>query len=265
MKLFRSRLLVGFGAFVLAGSLALGQQIEINKSNRTIAVTATDKATADADTATVHIGFQVFAADEKAVYALGSKTSNAIADALKQAGVSEKTIESDNQNIAPVQPFENQNVPESKRAMRQFQVTQSWSVKTSAKNAASVLDTAVQAGANQSGQIEWSVADEDALEAQAAGSALKRARDIADQMAKGLSTTLGPAGVCQQPGSGAADPDGDEGRDAYERCSLRPCQAALDQPTKGHALGYCLRRFCYRVIRDLDPAPASLRRAQRML
>jgi uncharacterized protein len=184
-------------AFMMAGVFAVAanmqaQQIEVSKNNRTIAITATDKATVDAEVATVHIGFQVYAADSKSAYALGSKTSNAIADALKKAGVEASAIQSDSQNVAPVQPFELQNLPESEKAQRQFQVSQSWSVKTSAKNASSVLDTAVQAGANQSGQIEWDVADPDALEAQAAESALKRAHAIADQMAKGLGTTLGP-------------------------------------------------------------------------
>src|SRR5271170_6565192 len=187
-------------AWVLASVLAMSatvprsqaQQIEVNKNNRTIAVTATDKATVDAEVATVHIGFQVYAADSKSAYALGSKTSNAIIDAVKKAGVESSAIQSDSQNVAPVQPFELQNLPESEKAQRQFQVSQSWSVKTAAKNAQAVLDTAVQAGANQSGQIDWDVADPDALEAQAAESALKRAHAIADQMAKGLGTTLGP-------------------------------------------------------------------------
>jgi uncharacterized protein YggE len=185
---------------ILCGLLAIGgvaatlaaQQIEVNKNNRTIAITATDKATADAEVATVHIGFQVYAADSQAAYALGSKNSNAIIDAIKKAGVEESAIQSDSQNVAPVQPYENQNIPEGQRTDRQFQVTQSWSVKASAKNAASILDTAVQAGANQSGQIDWDVADPDALEAKAAESALKRAHSIAGQMAKGLGTTLGP-------------------------------------------------------------------------
>jgi uncharacterized protein YggE len=178
-------------AAVLVSS-ADAQQIEVNKNNRTIAVTATDKATADAEVATVHVGFQVFAADSQAAYALGSKTSNAIAAALKKAGVEASAIQSESQNVAPVQPYEIQNLPEAEKAQRKFQVSQSWSVKTSAKAAASVLDAAVQAGANQSGQIDWDVADPDALEAQAAESALKRAHAIADQMAKGLSATLGP-------------------------------------------------------------------------
>jgi uncharacterized protein YggE len=172
-------------------SFAWAQQIEVNKSNRTIAVTATDKATADAQVATVHVGFQVFAADSQAAYAAGSKASNAIAAALKKAGVEESAIQSEAQNVAPVQPYDMQNLPDSEKAERKFQVTQSWSVKTSAKNASAVLDAAVQAGANQSGQIDWDVADPDALEAQAGASALKRAQAIAQQMAKGLGTTLG--------------------------------------------------------------------------
>jgi uncharacterized protein YggE len=193
MKHFlRNGIAVVVMAGAIAGASSRAQQIEVNKANRTIAVTATDKATADAEVATVHIGFQVYAVDSQSAYALGSKTSNAIVAALKKAGVEDSAIQSEAQNIAPVQQYEIQNLPEAQKAQRQFQVTQSWSVKTSAKNAASVLDTAVQAGANQSGQIDWDVADPDALEAQAAESALKRAHAIADQMAKGLSAALGP-------------------------------------------------------------------------
>ena len=116
---------------------------------------------------------------------------------MKKAGVDDSAIQSEAQSIAPVQQYEIQNLPESQKAQRQFQVTQSWSVKTSAKAAASVLDAAVQAGANQSGQIDWDVADPDALEAQAAESALKRAHAIADQMAKGLKHHAWSARLCK--------------------------------------------------------------------
>lgn len=176
----------------LAVSAASAQQIIVNKDNRTIAVTTTDTATAEADTATVHIGFQIYAADQQAAYASGSKTSNAIAKALEAAGVKKDAIQSDSQNINRVQPFELQNLPPDQKTQRQFTVQQSWSVKTTAPSAAAVLDAAVKAGANQSGQIEWSVADADALEAQAAGKALKRAQEIATRMAQGLGAKLGP-------------------------------------------------------------------------
>jgi len=178
--------------FLAVGTCAFAQQIEVSKANRTIAVSTSNSATADADTAIVHIGFQLYSADETAAYATASRTSNGIMKALTDAGVKKESIESTGQNINRVQPFEIQNLPEVQKAQRQFTVSQSWNVKTSAADAAPILNAAVKAGANQSGTIDWTIADEDALEAQAAGKALKRAGDIAARMALGLNAKLGP-------------------------------------------------------------------------
>ena len=112
--------------------------------------------------------------------------------ALTSAGVAEGAIESESQSIAPVQQYGNQDWTPEEKVERKFQVQQSWTVKTAAKNASRTLDLAVKAGANQSGQIDWTVADEDALQAKAAGLALARAKQIAEQMARGLNTGLGP-------------------------------------------------------------------------
>jgi uncharacterized protein YggE len=171
---------------------ACAQQIIVNKDNRTIAVTTSADATADADTVVVQVGFQVYGPDQDSAYAAGSKASNAIADALKGAGVPADAIQSDTQSISPVQEYGNNNWTPEEKAERKFQVQQSWSVKTAAANGAKVLDVAVKAGGNQSGQMTWSVADQDALQAKAAKLALDRARGIAQQMAAGLNATLGP-------------------------------------------------------------------------
>ncbi len=168
------------------------QQIVVSKDNRTIAVTTSADANADADTVTVQIGFVAYGADQDSAYALGSKTSNAIAAALKAAGIPQDAIQSESQSIAPVQQYGNQEWTPAEKAERKFQVQQSWSVKTAAANGAKVLDVAVKAGANQSGQMTWSVADQDGLQAKAAKLALDRARQIAQQMAAGLNATLGP-------------------------------------------------------------------------
>jgi uncharacterized protein len=176
---------------LLPAAVVNAQQIAVSKENRTIAVTTNDTATADADTAVVHIGFQNYAADEQTAYTNASKVSNAIAAALANTGVKKDAIESQSQSIARVQPFEIQPLPPDQKMQHQFVAQQSWTVKTLAKEAASVLDAAVKAGANNSGEIDWSVADPDALEAQAAGKALKRAREIAARMAQGLGTKLG--------------------------------------------------------------------------
>jgi len=170
---------------------SFAQTIQVNKENRTIAITATDKVTAIADQATLHIGFIAYGVDSNSAYANGSKISNAIAKALTAAGVAKEQIQSENQQVSPVQPYQVEKLTPAERSMRQFQVTQSWTVKTSADNAAKLLDVAVKAGANQSGQVDWGFKDENAPEAQAAAKALKRARAQAEEMAAGLNAKLG--------------------------------------------------------------------------
>jgi uncharacterized protein YggE len=169
---------------------ASAQTIQVNQNNRTIAVTVTDKATAAADIATVHIGFEAYAPDSDSAYAAGSKISNAIIDALHKAGINDKAIESDSQNLQRNDQFDEKE-PELERAQRRFVLSQTWKVKTSAANAAKVLHIAVEAGANSSGQIDWDVKDRAALEAQAAAKALQHAHAVAEQMAKGLNAHLG--------------------------------------------------------------------------
>jgi uncharacterized protein len=182
-------------AMLLLAAVALpgyAQQIVVSKDNRTIAVTTSADASAGADTVTVQIGFLAYGTDQESAYALGSKTSNAIAAALKTAEIPQDAIQSESQSIAPVQQYGNQDWTPEEKVARKFQVQQSWSVKTAAGNGAKVLDVAVKAGANQSGQMSWSVADQDGLQAKAAKLALDRARQIAQQMAAGLNATLGP-------------------------------------------------------------------------
>jgi uncharacterized protein YggE len=182
-------------ALTLAAALATApsqsQTIQVNKDNRTIAITATDKVIVMADTAAVHIGFIAYGPDSDAAYATGSRISNAIVKALTAAGVPNDAIQSENQNVSPVQEYQIDKLTPAEKAQRKFQVTQSWTVRTPADNAAKILDTAVKAGANQSGQIDWSLKDENTPQAEAAGKALQRARTVASEMAKGLTVKLG--------------------------------------------------------------------------
>ena len=182
-----------FATFVLsmAAITASAQTIQVNRENRTIAVTATDRVTVLADTATVHIGFIVYGPDSDWAYATGSRLSNAIMKALTDAEIPAEAIQSENQNISSVPDFQIERLTPAERGQRRFQVTQSWTVRTAADDAAKVLDLAVKAGANQSGQIEWSFKDEHAPESEAAAKALKGARAQAQQMATSLNARLG--------------------------------------------------------------------------
>ncbi|HWW96105.1 MAG TPA: SIMPL domain-containing protein [Edaphobacter sp.] len=181
-----------FAAAVLTSASSSAQTIQVNPTNRTIAITATDKVIVMADTATVHIGFIAYGPDSDAAYATGSRISNAIVKSLTAAGVPSDAIESENQNVSPVQEYQIDKLTPAEKAQRKFQVVQSWTVRTPADDAARILDLAVKAGANQSGQIDWSLKDENAPQAEAAAKALQRARTVATEMAKGLNVRFGP-------------------------------------------------------------------------
>lgn len=170
---------------------ATAQTIQVNQNNRTIAVTVTDKAKAVADMATVHIGFDTYASTSEDAYAAGSQTSNGIIGSLHKAGVADKAIESTQQSLSRNTQYDPRE-SEAERAKKQFVLSQSWTVKTSAADAKNILNVAVQAGANSSGQIDWDVKDRSALQAQATAKALQHARAVADQMAQGLNGHLGP-------------------------------------------------------------------------
>jgi hypothetical protein len=180
-----------FALAVPAGVFLRAQTIQVSKDNRTIAITATDSVIVMADTATVHIGFITYGPDKDAAYASGSGFSNGIVKALTAAGVPNDAIESENQNVSPVQEYQVDKLTPAEKAQRKFQVTQSWTVRTNASDAARVLDLAVKAGANQSGQIDWSLKDGNAPQAEAAAKALQRARTVAGQMAAGMNVKLG--------------------------------------------------------------------------
>ena len=174
-----------------AAPTAGAQTVQVSGSNRTVSVTATDHVIVMADVATVHIGFVAYGPDSDSAYANGSRLSNAIVKALTAAGVPTDSIESENQNLTPVQTYNQERLTPAEIASRKFQVSQSWTVRTSAKDSARLLDVAVKAGANQSGQIDWSLSDENAPEAEASAKALQRARTVANGMAQGLNAHLG--------------------------------------------------------------------------
>jgi uncharacterized protein YggE len=106
-----------------AEAQTLGDGITVSKDNRTIAITATASVIAMADVATVHVGFIAYGPDHDSVYADGSKTSNAIVRALKAAGVPADAIESQNQNLAEVQPFQQNQLTPDERAKRKWQLS----------------------------------------------------------------------------------------------------------------------------------------------
>jgi len=155
-------------------------QLKVDPTNRTLTVTATGSVSAEPDLAILHVGFDTQPEDAKTAYADGARASNAIISAIKQAGIPEGLIQSQSQFLE-----RDWNKP------HKFKLSQQWTVKVPPEQAAEILDVAVTAGATSSGQIEWTMKDEKALEKEALDQAAARARENAEVLAKAMGVSLG--------------------------------------------------------------------------
>jgi uncharacterized protein YggE len=167
------------------------QQIQISKDNKTIAITTSDDASALADTAAVSIGFNTYGKDQDATYADASRTSNAIVSTITSSGIPKDAIQSQEQNLTPLNPSNDQDKGRYTEGFR-FQFSQRWQVTVPADEASNLLQLAITHGANNTGGIDWQLKNDDVLQAEAAQKALHHARDIAEHMAQGLNIKLGP-------------------------------------------------------------------------
>lgn len=174
-------------SLILVSTLSLKAQqttqpeLKVDSSNRTLTVTATDSVSVEPDLAIIHVGFDTPPEDAKSAYADGARASNDIIAAIKQAGVPEASIRSESQYLD--RDYSNKQ--------HKYVLHQQWTVKVSPERAAEILDTAITAGATSSGQIDWTVKDEKALEAEALDHAASRAKASAEVLAKGMGVRLG--------------------------------------------------------------------------
>jgi hypothetical protein len=168
--------------------------------HRTISVSGTGVVTADADLAIVRVGYKLYGPDGKTAYASALETSNSIMSALTASGVPKSAIESTSQVLQHTQQYDLQSYPFNgpERIRREFTVTQSWVISVKPDDAARTLNTAITAGANESGWIQWIVQNPAALEAEASSKAVENTRQIAEQIAAKSNVHLGQLVSVQQ-------------------------------------------------------------------
>lgn len=181
-------LLFTTAVIAVAGSL-LAQDIQVNRQNKTIAVTADESITADAEVALLTIGYRNYGVTQDAAFRENVRVAEQIIKALLDAKVPKTNIETDKLQLTRAEIDEKWTADMKKE--RQFTAGQSWHVTVPASEAQTVVDLAVSAGANEVEDVEWNVADPVALQAKAGVAALAKAKSIAGQMAKGLGTKLG--------------------------------------------------------------------------
>jgi len=174
---------------IASAGLLFAQDIQVNRQNKTIAVTAEESTTANAEVALLTIGYRNYGVTQDAAFQENVRVAERITKALLDAKVPKANIETDKLQLSRVEIDEKWTVDMKKE--RQFTAGQSWHVTVSASEAQTVVNLAVKAGANEVEDVEWDVANPVSLQAKAGGAALAKARSIADQMAKGLGTKLG--------------------------------------------------------------------------
>lgn len=183
-------LLVGFASL---GMIAAAQCNQNCPERRTISVSGTARVTTDADMAIVHVGYKLYGPDAKTSYANALDTSNAIMQALTGSGIPKDAIESTSQVLerTPVYELQPYQMKADERQQRQFMVAQNWTLRVKPDQASGALNTAITAGANESGWIQWVVNKPSAFEAQASAEAVENARAIAEKIAQESGVHLG--------------------------------------------------------------------------
>ena len=168
---------------------ASGQQIAVNRQNKTIAITADESVSVDPDVATITVAYQNYAPTKEAAYEENLRVSNQVTEALLKGGVPKSALETESVKLDQPEPNEKWTVEE--RKARQYQASQTWTITVSADRAQGIVDVALHAGANVLEALDWNVSDPRALQAKAGAAALAKAKTIAEQMAKGLNAKLG--------------------------------------------------------------------------
>ncbi len=176
-------------ALLSCALVASAQDIQVNRQNKTIAVTADDSVTADAEVAVLAIGYHNYGPTQDAAFRENVSAAEKITKAMLNAKVPEANIETDKLTLGA--PEIDEKWTDEMKKEHRFQAQQSWHVTVSAGQAQTIVDLCVNAGANEVEDVEWNVADPVALQAKAGGAALSKAKTIAEQMARGLGARLG--------------------------------------------------------------------------
>jgi uncharacterized protein YggE len=112
---------------------------------------------------------------------------------LTSSGIAKEAIESTGQVVQHTQQFELQQIPfnSAERAQREFTVSQSWTIRVKPDQAGKALNTAITAGANESGWIEWVAEHPEKVQAEASEKAVANARQEAERIAQVSGVRMG--------------------------------------------------------------------------
>lgn len=170
----------------------IGREIE---TQNTITVSATGEIYAKPDLALVSFSVTNEAKTVGAAMEENTKNMNAVISAVKGEGVEEKDLKTTNFNIYPRYEWHGRTgvppYPEGERVLVGYEVHQSLQVKIrDMTKIGDIIQTATDAGANQVGDLQFTIDKEDELKKQAREEAINKAKAKAQELASQLGVRL---------------------------------------------------------------------------
>lgn len=163
----------------------------------TITVSGQGEVFAVPDTGEFSVSIAETAKDVAAAQDAMAKKANAIVAYLKGVGVDEKDIKTTDYSISPQYEWsqgicpQNGYCPPGKQILTGFEARETLTVKVrNTKKAGELLSGVGSKGANQVSGLSFTIADEDALKAQARDKAITQAKAKADALAKSLGVSI---------------------------------------------------------------------------
>ncbi|MFW6320265.1 MAG: SIMPL domain-containing protein [Halohasta sp.] len=197
----RRQLLVGGGAIttaLLAGCTGNAQTGGGSNDTRTITVSNAGEVTAEPDLAILRVSVEATGADAETVRSELAERSDRLHDGLVDAGIPEDRITTDRFDIRERPDRREGESPEDEResgdgGSRRYEGTHAFRVEvTEIDTVGDVVDTAVEAGADSTGRIEYTLSEDKRAERreEALESALGAAREEATFVASEVDASV---------------------------------------------------------------------------
>lgn len=209
MKHLSVRVAVSLGLMLVLMAFAWPSQIEQplfaqqppigpEPQARSVTVSGSGQINVQPDVGVVVVGVQTEAAEAGNVLAQNNEQMQAVIDALTEAGVAEDDIQTQTVQLQPIRPVPPPDQPFPSPEMTQAMTPTSYIATNlvevrvrEVEDLGSILDTAVQAGANRVESIRFEVSDPLQALAQARDAAWEDARQKAEQLAGLADAELG--------------------------------------------------------------------------
>lgn len=180
-------------AIVLAAAPALAAPAVLHEPPRVLVVSGHGEMSGTPDEATVSAGVVTEAKTAADAFASNARAMTQVFAALKQAGVPDKNIRTENFTVSPQYPPYNANSSGGERTIVGYQVSNEVTVNVEhIDNLGPTIDALAAAGANQMNGIAFSIHDSKALLNDARAKAVDDASEQAEVLARSAHVALGP-------------------------------------------------------------------------